>query len=410
MFAQDNSLTLTVSQLNNQVKNLLEECFERVTVEAEISNFVQAASGHWYFSLKDERAQVSCAMFAGANRLVRQKPSNGDKVTVRANVSLYTARGNYQLLVQSMQPAGLGQWQVAYAELHRKLAAEGLLDPEKKRNLPYFPKRLGIISSMKAAALQDIVRTVQRRFPSMPVSIYPATVQGEQAEPELISALQLAQEDNRCDLLIIARGGGSIEDLWAFNLETVARAIATCTIPTISAIGHETDFTIADFVADLRASTPTAAAEQATPEHSAIVAVLLDSERRMTAAIRQRVNIAEQNIDQYTALLQHPGKTIQLRQQELEQLTQKIQWSMHSRLNQSNNQLQLLHTQLKQLDYRKPLQRGYALAVNNTGSAISSADAAIAADLFALEFHDGIVQVQTRSLKKTELKTKNITS
>ena len=401
MLVQDNSLALTVSQLNNQVKNLLEECFGRVTVEAEISNFTQASSGHWYFSLKDEKAQVSCAMFASSNRNVKEKPSNGDKVTVRANVSLYAPRGNYQLLVQSMQPAGLGQWQIAYAELHRKLASEGLFAPERKRTLPDFPKQLGIISSMKAAALQDILRTVKRRFPSMSVSIYPASVQGEQSEAEIISALQLAQEHNCCDVLIVARGGGSIEDLWAFNLESVARAIATCTIPTISAIGHETDFTIADFVADLRASTPTAAAEHATPEQSAILAMLADSERRMKVAIERRINLAEQSIDQYKALLKHPGQIIQMRQKDLDQVTQKIKWLMQSKIDQSSNKLQLLHTKLKQLDYRKPLHRGYALAITNQGDAISSASAAIEAKSFALEFHDGAVQVETAQTKKT---------
>ena len=391
---QHEASRLSVSQLNNQVKNLLEHHLNRVSVEGEISNLTCAVSGHWYFSLKDDKAQVSCAMFSSANRKVQTQPKNGDKVLVRASVSLYAPRGNYQLLIHSLQPTGFGQWQIAYAELHRKLAAEGLFADESKQALPHFPKRLGIITSTQGAVLQDILQTVSRRFPALPISIYPSSVQGEHAEGELIAALTLAEEDGRCDLLVIARGGGSIEDIWTFNLESVARAINRCPIPIISAIGHETDFTISDYVADIRASTPTAAAELATPDRRELLDMIARAGVQLVAAVEHQINNAQQGIDHARALLKHPSQTIEIHQHKLNQVSQRIQWSMQLQLKNRETQLNLLDKQLRHLDYRKPLQRGYVLAYDDQGQPITSAIEAKKAASFDLQFHDDRVKIR----------------
>ncbi|HCG79626.1 MAG TPA: exodeoxyribonuclease VII large subunit, partial [Oceanospirillales bacterium] len=245
----------TVSDLNRRAKQMLEVSFASVRVEGEISNLARPSSGHWYFTLKDSGAQVRCAMFRSRAGMVKFQPKEGDKVEVRAKVSLYENRGDYQLIVDAMKPAGEGALLLAFEQLKRKLTAEGLFAEERKRPLPAV-KRVAIITSPTGAAIHDMLTVLKRRWPMLEVDLYPAAVQGEEAPQQLINALYRANRDNMADAIIIGRGGGSLEDLWAFNNEVLAREIANSQLPVISAVGHEVDFTIADFVADMRAPTP----------------------------------------------------------------------------------------------------------------------------------------------------------
>src|SRR5690606_31569338 len=248
-----------VSQLNRRAKQLLETHLPLLWVEGELSNVSQPSSGHWYFTLKDDQAQVRCAMFRNRNMLVRFKPQQGQQVLLRARVSLYEGRGDYQLIAEHMEEAGAGALQRAYEELKQKLAAEGLFSDDLKQPLPSLPRHIGVITSPTGAAIRDILHVLARRFPAIPVTVLPVAVQGKEAAPQIVKAIQLANRADLFDVLILARGGGSLEDLWPFNEEVVARAIHASKLPIVSAVGHEVDFTIADFVADLRAPTPSVA-------------------------------------------------------------------------------------------------------------------------------------------------------
>ena len=250
----------TVSDLTARIRDLLARNFTDVLVQGEISNCKPASSGHIYFTLKDERAQVRCAFFRQQQRGMKFRPEDGLKVTVRGSVSVYEARGEYQIYVELLEPSGRGALQVAFEQLKRNLEAEGLFDAARKKALPLLPSRIGLITSSTGAAVRDVVRILKRRFPNVHLTLYPVRVQGEGAGEEIVQALGYFNRARRADVILLVRGGGSIEDLWAFNEEKVARAIAACLIPVISGVGHETDFTIADFVADVRASTPSAAA------------------------------------------------------------------------------------------------------------------------------------------------------
>ena len=258
----------TVSRLNKEVRLLLESGLPLLWLEAELSNFAAPASGHWYFSLKDSQAQVRCAMWRQRNSQVRFRPKDGMAVLVRARVGLYEPRGEYQLIVEHLEEAGEGALKREFEKLKAKLAAEGLFAAERKRPLPAVPRRIGVVTSPTGAAIHDILRVLRARFPVAAVLIYPTAVQGAAAVPEIVRAIETASRRNECDVLIVARGGGSLEDLWCFNDERVARAIAACRIPTVAGVGHEVDVTIADFVADVRAPTPSAAALAATPDKS----------------------------------------------------------------------------------------------------------------------------------------------
>ena len=263
-------LIFSVSELNRTVSQLFETQFPLLWVEGEISNFARPASGHWYLTLKDRQAQVRCAMFRNSNLRVNFTPANGSQVLVRCRVSLFEGRGDYQLIVEHMEEAGFGALQRQFDELKQKLANEGLFSPQQKKPLPTSINHIGIVTSPTGAAINDILSVLQRRFPSIKVTIFPTAVQGEQAAAQIVQAIANANRytlnDRTCDALIVGRGGGSLEDLWPFNEEIVARAIAASTIPIVSAVGHEIDFTIADFVADLRAATPSAAAELLSPD------------------------------------------------------------------------------------------------------------------------------------------------
>lgn len=323
---------LTVGELNRTARRLLEQSFPLAWVAGEVSNLTQAASGHLYFSLKDREAQVRCVMFRNRSALLGWVPANGMQVEVRAVVTLYEARGEFQLGVETMRRAGLGALYEAFARLKLKLEAEGLFDAAHKRPLPAFPRQVGIVTSLSAAALRDVLTTLNRRNPQVPLVIYPSLVQGEGAAQQLIRAIETAGRRAECDVLILARGGGSIEDLWAFNDETLARAIAASPIPVISGIGHETDFTIADFVADARAPTPTAAAALAVPDREELSAALANLARRLRIDLGRLLQSRVQRVDQAALQLIHPGARIAEQVRDLAQLRRRLSLALPMRL------------------------------------------------------------------------------
>lgn len=333
---------LSVTELNLQVRQQIERSFPLLWVGGEISNFVRATSEHWYFTLKDAKAQVRCAMFRNRNQLAEWIPSNGDSVEINALVTLYEARGEYQLIVESIRRAGLGALYEKFLKLKTRLEAEGLFEQERKKPLPAFPKQIGIITSPVAAALRDVLTTLKRHAPNISIVLYPTAVQGNSAAAEIVQAISSAGARAECDVLILCRGGGSIEDLWPFNEEIVARAIAACPIPIVAGVGHETDFTIADFVADERAATPTAAAQRAVPDRGDLLAELAELTRRKNASLQRTLQGYQQRLDQLTQRLIHPGARLLRQGQQLEQLATRIRVSQSHRIERMNWQLQHL--------------------------------------------------------------------
>jgi exodeoxyribonuclease VII large subunit len=301
---------LTVSALARSVRDLLEHRYPLLWVAGEISNCVRAKSGHLYFSLKDEMAQVRCVMFRNRGQKLDWEPREGLRVEVRALVTLYEARGDFQLNVESMRRAGQGELFEAFLRLRDKLEKEGLFDASHKKPLPAYPQRVGIVTSLQAAALRDVLTTLARRNPSIPVIVYPAPVQGEGAAQQLAAAIAAAARRNECDVLILCRGGGSIEDLWAFNDEGLARTIYACPIPLVTGIGHETDFTIAEFVADRRAATPTAAAELASPARAELIAGLRQLRQSLLRKMQLALETRAQRVDSMAARLQSPAQRL----------------------------------------------------------------------------------------------------
>ena len=313
-----------VAELNRLARELVETNLPLMWVSGEISNFVRAASGHSYFSLKDAQAQVRCVMFRHKLQHQDWKPENGMQVEVRASPSFYEARGEFQLVVETMRRSGLGALYAAFEKLKAKLQAEGLFDEGGRQALPRFPRAIGVVTSLKAAALRDVLTTLRRRMPSLPVVIYPTAVQGEGAGREIAAAIAAADARAECDVLIVCRGGGSIEDLWAFNEEVVARAIHACTLPVISGVGHETDFTIADFVADMRAPTPTAAAQLASPNREELAQAAGYLAQRLRHVAGRGLERRMQQLDGLARSLVHPGERIEAQRAHLGQLASRL--------------------------------------------------------------------------------------
>ncbi|HET7306420.1 MAG TPA: exodeoxyribonuclease VII large subunit [Gammaproteobacteria bacterium] len=340
----------SVSELGAAARMLLEDHFPSIWIQGEISNLARPGSGHWYFTLKDDAAQVRCAMFRMDNRRVRFTPKDGMLILLRARVSLYPQRGDFQLICQAMEPAGEGALRQAFEALKEKLAAEGLFDETIKRPLPALPRTIGVITSPTGAAIRDILSTLARRWPLARVRLYPTAVQGAQAAPEICTALARASADAACDLLIVARGGGSLEDLWAFNDEALARAIRASAIPVIAGVGHEIDFTITDFAADLRAPTPTGAAEHAVPDQRDVLQMLAEREARLIrefdrriCAVRERIEWAARRLDQL-----HPRVKLQEQAQRLDELTARLRQCSRVRLNEHRQQLARVTAELRQ--------------------------------------------------------------
>ena len=313
---------------------LLERGLGSVWLEGEISNLARPASGHWYFSLKDESAQVRCAMFRNRSMLVRFPVKDGARVLAQGRVSLYEARGEFQVVIDHLEEAGEGALRRRFEELKRKLLAEGLFEAAQKQPLPTLPRRIGVITSPTGAALRDILHILQRRFPAVPVLIYPVAVQGEAAPREIVQALQLAAARNECEVLILARGGGSLEDLLAFNEESVARAIYACGIPIICGVGHETDVTIADFVADERAPTPSGAAERSVPDSAEYLRAFGALERSLVQALRRKLLSLRQTLQQWERSLSRlsPRARLQQHAQRLDELEQRLQRAVRARV------------------------------------------------------------------------------
>lgn len=390
---------LTVTELNRLARDVLAQSFPLFWVSGEISNLTRAASGHWYFSLKDTGAQVRCIMFKGRNTYLSWVPKEGDKVEARALVTLYEARGEFQLTIEFLQRAGLGALFEAFEALKNKLELEGLFASVYKKPLSFLPKCIGIVTSPDTAALRDVLTTLKRRMPSIPVVIYPTPVQGKGAARLIADAINQANKRAECDVLIICRGGGSIEDLWQFNEEIVARAIFNCDIPTISGVGHETDFTICDFVADIRAATPTAAAELATPDAIQLINGLqqlrLQLNRNMQFMLRRR----EQSLDYLARNLMSPMQKITQQRTQLSQTAYRLKVNMLQIFDVEQQQLLRLQQNLQHLNPQAVLSRGYAYVQNQAGQVIANAQLLNSGENVKLTFAEGqaeatIVQVK----------------
>lgn len=389
---------LNVSDLTRLTKELLETSFPLFWISGEISNFTRAASGHWYFSLKDDRAQVRCVMFKGRNSLVDRMPREGDLIEARATVTLYEARGDFQLTVEFMQPAGLGRLYEAFEQLKQRLQAEGLFDVSRKQAIPTNPQRIGVVTSPDAAALRDVLTAIRRRYPGMGVVIYPTPVQGKDAAARIAQAIGLADQRQEVDTLLICRGGGSIEDLWSFNEEVVARAVADCRLPTISGVGHETDFTIVDFVADLRAATPTAAAELACPDQSQLRQQVMQSRQSLMRTMQSLLRQHAQTLDYLSRRLISPAQQLQQQTQTVKQWQHRLTLAMQQQLHRQQRLLQSYANSLQQLNPHQVLARGYAIVKNAQGHAITDTAALSLNEPLQVTLHQGEAEVVVTQL------------
>ncbi len=406
--------TYQVTELAEILRSLLEDSLPSVWVEGEISNLSKPASGHWYFTLKDASSQLRCAMFKNRSFYVRPPPQNGDQVRVRAKVDFYTGRGDLQLICEAMEPAGAGALLAAFERLKKKLASEGLFDQHLKRKLPAMPRHIGVITSATGAALQDIKATLARRWPLATLWLAPVPVQGSEAPPAIVKALQTLPVLAPIDVLILARGGGSLEDLWAFNDEHVVRAVRACPVPVVTGVGHEIDFTLADFAADLRAPTPTGAAEQVSPNLQEWRDALHDATVSLCTQVSENLQGLRQQLKQHSARLQalHPGRRLQQQAQQLDDLAERL---LHAsplrRCTQQSLSLTQLSQRLAQAQTRRHergryalsqcsaqlaaynpsavLERGYAIAFAANGQAVSDATQLPAGTGFTLQLARG---------------------
>ena len=431
------SAALSVSQLNREAKRLLEASFSLIRVEGELTNFARPASGHWYFTLKDPQAQVRCAMFRNRSQLLSFRPKEGDQVIVTAKVSLFEGRGDFQLICEQMMPSGEGQLQKAFEQVKQELSQRGFFDPDRKRPLPKHPRRIGVITSATGAAIHDILHVLQRRFPNLPVNLYPSAVQGTEAADQLVAALALANRHAECDVLIIGRGGGSLEDLWPFNEVRVAEAILRSAIPVVSAVGHETDTTISDLVADYRAPTPSAAAEVLSPDQQALFDRLMQHKRSLIRQISRHLQQAQQGLDLQQLRLKHPGERltqqaqqltqiestlIRLQQQQLihawksvaqteqrldrqtpkftqqalrlSQLRVQLKQRMESQMTSHRYVLQQTARRLNSISPLATLDRGFSLLMDHQGQVIQSVTQATTGDILQAKLKDGVLNCQ----------------
>ncbi len=436
-----------VSELNATVQNLFEDRFRAIWVEGEISNCRPATSGHYYFSLKDANSQLKCALFKGASRFVKFKPQDGMRVLARGNLEVYEARGEYQLIVELLEPQGVGALQIAFEQLKKKLAAEGLFAAESKRPLPDLPARIGIVTSPAGAVIRDVLQILERRFAGLQIRVFPALVQGEGSIQQICAGLEHFSESGWADVVIVARGGGSLEDLWTFNEEAVARAIRASKVPVVSAIGHETDFTIADFVADLRAPTPSAAAELIICTKDSLLELLVAQNAKMLQALRYRLAMScralnERGIDR-AATVMHRAITrraqgldelefsmrrtiravIEARTKRLLDANRRLQANdlrlrlahgrhggqalhermirgMKEKLWQSRRRFESLDLHLRQLSPLTVLRRGYAIVQNPQGQALRSSSETGPGEDLSIRLSRGklnVTVVQTRN-------------
>jgi exodeoxyribonuclease VII large subunit len=363
-FSPGRAAVLSVSQLLRSARDMLERRFPLQWISGEVSNLRPAASGHLYFTLKDETAQVDCVMFKGRAAHLDWDLADGQRVEARALVTLYEPRGRFQLNVEAMRRAGLGPLFERFLKLKEKLEKEGLFDPDAKRPIPAQPRQIGVVTSLAAAALRDVLTTLRRRNPAIPVVVYPAPVQGEGAAAKLVQALASANRRAECDVLLLVRGGGSIEDLWQFNEEALARAIRASAIAVVVGVGHETDFTIADFAADERAPTPTAAAELVSPPRDAMLALLAESAYRISRETARRLEYAMQSVDALARRLVHPAERLRNSRQNLAHLAARLSAAMKHEFARFKSLIDRHEAVLAGLDHQTVLARGYSLTVN----------------------------------------------
>ena len=439
MFSKPSQTVYTVSRLNREIRTVLEQGFASLVLTGEISNFIAPASGHWYFSLKDDKAQIKAAMWRGNNRSQSYRPENGAQVTVKARVSLYEPRGDYQLIIDDMEPAGEGQLKQEFDALKMRLAAEGLFSSAYKKPLPQNINRIGVITSATGAAIKDILTVLKRRAPQLEVIIYPAMVQGKEAHIHLINQIELANARNEVDILILGRGGGSLEDLWCFNHEQLARAIHNSDLPIISAVGHEIDTTISDYVADMRAPTPSAAAELVSPNtqelHSKVTQLInrlnnafkhsIADKRALATQLQHRLNLCHprnqlnqkaQRLDELSIALQQamqsrlyqqertlnnltprlmrqsPDKKLAQASHQLSQLQARLNQAIQQQLQQANNSLALQASKLDSVSPLNVLARGYSITKTQQGKVVKSVGQIKAGDVLVTELVDGSVK------------------
>ncbi|MFZ3320964.1 MAG: exodeoxyribonuclease VII large subunit [Usitatibacter sp.] len=401
---------ISVTELNRRARNLLENHFEMLWVAGEISNVKKAPSGHWYFALKDSTAAIDCVMYQSRARFLDFRPEDGQQVEVRARVTLYEPRGAFQLSVDEMRKAGLGALYEAFEKLKARLDKEGLFDQGRKKPIPRFPRAIGIVTSPAAAALRDVLTTLARRAPMVPVVIYPVQVQGEGAASQVAGAVRVANERGEVDVILICRGGGSLEDLWAFNEEVVARSIAASRIPVVSGVGHETDFSIADFVADLRAPTPTAAAAAASPDREELVQRVSVLERRLQRDLRRVIEVRAQRLDIASRRLLTPAERIERSRERLAQvlramrralpdvsarrrenarLREQLSAWLQRRLREHTRHVAALRDALSHLDPDQVLGRGYSIVRDASGHVRTTSAGLAAGDALDITFAEG---------------------
>ncbi len=397
--------TLSVSQITGHIQHTLEADFSSVWVKGELSNLTRHSSGHWYFSLKDRSAQLGAVMFRRQNGSVRFEISHGMEITVHGRISVYPPQGRYQLIVDQMLPAGQGDLHLAFEALKKKLATEGLFDPARKRPLPAYPQRIGIITSPTGAAIRDMLNILSRRFPLAEVLLIPVRVQGEGAASEITQAIEDFNQRADCQVLIVGRGGGSLEDLWAFNEEQVARAIAASTIPIVSGVGHETDTTISDFTADHRAPTPSAAAELVVPDSHELMSRLINMGHTLHKTISHRVDRNRQRLEalQNSYALKRPVLMIEQSLQRLDQLQDRSFRSSAEKINLMLSKLTGLEQQVQALNPLAILERGYAVVSQENGQIIQSVKQVNRGDAVRIRLKDGDVQTTIKKVNPKKI-------
>lgn len=382
----------TVSTLNAESAELLSKHFGFIYVTGEISNLSRPSSGHLYFSLKDDRAQIRCALFRFQHQKIDFALENGQEIIVQAQVSLYEPRGDYQLIVSTIQLAGAGKLQIAYERLKKELENAGLFDEKHKKPLPLFPKKIGIITSPTAAALQDILKVLKKRFASIPIIVYSTQVQGNVAATQIVAAIQRANQHHACDVLILARGGGSIEDLYSFNEKSVAVAIFESAIPIVTGIGHQTDFTIADFVADVRAPTPSAAAEIASPDRDELLIQLSHYQQRLFHLIRTYLQLQHNHLVQLQKRLQHPKEKIKTQAQQLDQLENNLHRAMKLIFAAYREKLAHAAYALETLSPLSILQRGFSITYSAKNQVVKRCSDVVSGDCIVTRLIDGEIE------------------
>jgi exodeoxyribonuclease VII large subunit len=389
----------SVKEINRLVRELLEQSFPSFWISGEISNFISASSGHWYFSLKDDEAQVRCTMFKNKNMAADWVPKNGEKIEAKCFIGLYEARGEYQLNIELIRHAGAGLLSEAFNQLKEKLLKEGLFEPSRKKPIPQFPKSIGVITSPTGAAIEDILITLKRRSPHIPVFIYPTLVQGKEAPSAIVKALEIANTRMECDVLILARGGGSIEDLWAFNEEIVARAIVASKIPTITGVGHETDTTIADFVSDLRAPTPTGAAEIVTGHTVELIKTIQIYKNQLNKMMANVIRELMQKIDYLEKRLISPKQQLQRQKEQIHQYLLRINQSMKNAMMQYRLNIDKLKLNLDHLSPHAVLSRGYSIVTNVEGQIVNNVAQLKLNDKIHIQLNHGQADANISDLK-----------